>query len=222
MEYTLIRSKRKTVAIYVRGKIVEVRAPLKMAKQDIDRFVASRERWIADKLAITSERAEKRESFTLNYGSELAYCGRQYPIEAKEGNSIGFDGERFYMPSGLTPEEIKAGSVHVYRMLAKRDLTNRTVSYARMMAVDPAAVKISDARTRWGSCSGKKSINYSWRLVMADEDIIDYIVVHELAHLTEMNHSERFWKIVESILPDYSERRARLKEWQRKLTFEPW
>ena len=57
---------------------------------------------------------------------------------------------------------------------------------------------------------------------MADADIIDYIIVHELAHLTEMNHSERFWKIVESVLPDYHERRSRLKDWQRKLAVEDW
>ena len=222
MEYTLKRSNRKTTAVYVRDGSVEVRAPLKMPKRDIDRFVASKEKWIADKLAITIERVAQREKFTLDYGSQIAYSGKRYPIEAKEGNRIGFDDERFYMPPDLAPEQIKAAVMQIYRLLAKRDLTNRTITLARKMSVSPSAIKITDARTRWGSCSGKKSINYSWRLVMADEDIIEYIIVHELAHLTELNHSGRFWKIVESVLPDYPERQARLKDWQSKLAFEDW
>ena len=222
IDYTLIRTKRKTVAIYIRDGRVEVRAPMKMAKHDIDRFVMSKEKWITEKLAITSERAAQRESFTLDYGSLITYRGKQYQIESREGKRAGFDGERYYMPPNLTPEQIKETSVRIYRMLAKRDLTNRTIVFARAMSVNPTTVRITGARTRWGSCSGKKSINFSWRLIMADDDVIDYVVVHELAHLTEMNHSAHFWKIVESVLPDYTERRKRLKELQRKLTVEDW
>ena len=222
VEYTLNRSKRKTVAIYIRDGSVEVRAPLRMAKYDIDRFVMSKEKWIADKLAISSERSAQREGFALDYSSLLTYRGRQYPIEAKEGDRAGFDGERFYMPPELMPEQIREVCIKIYRVLAKNYLTGRTSEYARIMSAVPATVKITGARTRWGSCSGKKSINYSWRLIMADDDIIDYIIVHELAHLTELNHSERFWKIVKSILPDYTERQARLKELQSKLATEDW
>ncbi|MDR2568929.1 MAG: M48 family metallopeptidase, partial [Oscillospiraceae bacterium] len=74
----------------------------------------------------------------------------------------------------------------------------------------------------WGSCSAKKSLNFSWRLIMADEDVIDYVVVHELAHLIEMNHSVRFWAVVERVLPDYRERQKWLRELQRKLNVEDW
>ena len=222
VEYELIRTKRKTVAIYIRDGRVEVRAPLRTPGKDIDRFVESKEKWIKEKLAITNERAEKRGSFALEYGSFIAYRGKQYIIEAKEGGAAGFDGNRFYLPPDMAPERIKAVCVRIYRLLAKRFLPDRTYEIARTMAAAPASVRITDARTRWGSCSAKKSINYSWRLIMADDDIIDYIIVHELAHLTELNHSERFWAIVGEVLPDYPERQARLKELQHKLANEDW
>ncbi|MDR1272424.1 MAG: M48 family metallopeptidase, partial [Clostridiales Family XIII bacterium] len=98
----------------------------------------------------------------------------------------------------------------------------KTQEYARLMGVTPAAVKVSNASRRWGSCSRKKSLNFAWRLIMADDDAIDYVVVHELAHLTEMNHSPRFWAIVEGIFPDYRERKSKLKDLQGKLKTEGW
>lgn len=222
IDYTLTRSKRKTIAIYIRDDGVEVRAPTRTPQHVIDQFVTKKEKWIKEKLAIIDERTEQRGSFILNYNNYITYRGRQYPIEAKEGNHMGFDDERFYMPPGLPPERIKAACKQIYRLLAKRDLTKKTNEFAQIMSVNPASVKITDAQTRWGSCSGKKSINYSWRLIIAEDDIIDYIVVHELAHLTEMNHSARFWKVVEGVLPDYIERRSQLREFQHRLTGEDW
>jgi predicted metal-dependent hydrolase len=107
-------------------------------------------------------------------------------------------------------------------MLAKQICTGKTLDFAKQMKVMPAAVKVNGATARWGSCSAKKSLNFSWRLVMADDAVIDYVVVHELAHITEMNHSARFWAIVAGMLPDYKERQKRLKELQRRLNAENW
>ena len=220
--YTLTRSKRKTVALYVRDGGVEVRAPLKMPKHDIDKFVASKEKWIADKLVKSVERKMQRDKFFLDYGSKVTYRGGQYPIEAADGKRAGFDGARFYIPSNLSPAQIKNVCVQVYRRLAKQYLTERTLSFAQSMSVAPAAIKITGARTRWGSCSSKGNINYSWRLNMADDAVIDYVIVHELAHLSVMNHSKKFWAVVENILPDYSQRRTELKKLQQRLGVEDW
>lgn len=222
MDYTLTRTNRKTIALYVRDGSVEVRAPLKMPKRNIDYFVASKENWIMDKLIKLSEQSRRRESFNLDYGSLVTYRGSDYPIEAKDGNRVGFEDGRFYMPPNLTSGQIIAACVQIYRMLAKRDLTEKAIFFAEQMSVMPDAVKINGAKTRWGSCSSKKSLNFSWRLIMAGDDVIDYVVVHELAHLTEMNHSARFWAIVEGVLPDYSKRRARLSELQKRLAVENW
>lgn len=222
IDYILIRSKRKTIALYVRDGGVEVRAPLKMPKQDIDRFVASKEKWVMDRLVKSQDQSVRREAFSLGYGDTVLYRGKQYPITAKAGSRVGFDNACFYMPPNLPPEQIKAACVQIYRLLAKRDLTEKTLYFARRMGVTPSAFKINGAKTRWGSCSAKKSINYSWRLIMADDAVIDYVVVHELAHLTELNHSARFWTIVKKTLPDYRERQKCLRELQQRLTDEAW
>lgn len=222
IDYTLTRSKRKTVALYIRDGKAEVRAPLKMQKKDIDKSVVFKEKWIQDKLAQSTERAEQREKFTLAYGDTVTYRGKQYPITTKDGGRVGFDDERFYMPPNLTSEQIKTACVQIYRMLAKRDIPDKVLNFAKQMSVTPIAVKINGAKTRWGSCSGRKSMNFSWRLIMADDDVVDYVVVHELAHITEINHSSRFWAIVAGVLPDYKERQNRLKELQETLSVQDW
>jgi hypothetical protein len=174
------------VALYVRDGGVEIRAPLRMPKRDIDRFVASKEIWIAGKLALARDRAARREAFALEHGHAL-------------------------------PSRIEG-----YIAAAKARLPERAAYYAALMGVAPAAVKVSGAKTRWGSCSSKGNLSFSWRLMMADGGVIDYLVVHELAHLKEMNHSPRFWAVVEGTLPDYRERQKRLRALQNRLANECW
>ena len=223
-EYKLTRSKRKTIAICIRNGGVEVKAPLRASQADIDKFVASKQAWIEKNLAVSTEKKERRESFTLNYDSLLIYRGKQYPLVARNGSRIGFDDEQnhFYLPPNLSSEQLKHNCVQIYKMLAKRDLSGRVLHFSKIMEAMPTAVKINSATSRWGSCSGRKSLNFSWRLIMADDDVIDYVVVHELAHITEMNHSPRFWAIVESVLPDYKERQNQLRQLQQRLCIENW
>jgi predicted metal-dependent hydrolase len=222
IKYTITRSRRKTVALCVRGGELEVRAPLRTPVSEIEKFIRLKSKWIENKLALTGEQTARRDHFELSYGSMILYRGVLYPIEAKEGDRAGFDGKRFYAPQNLPPEHIKAACIKVYRILAKRDLTAKTHEFAALMSVKPESVKITAARSRWGSCSMKKHINFSWRLVMASDDLIDYVVVHELAHLSEMNHSDKFWPIVARVLPDFTQRRKKLKELQRRLLNEDW
>ncbi|MCL2355879.1 MAG: M48 family metallopeptidase [Defluviitaleaceae bacterium] len=218
--YTLTRSRRKTVVIYVRGGAVEVRAPLRMPEDEIDRFVAEKEEWILKILAKQRIQVENKKSFAVNYGSFVTFRGNQYAIASRSG--LGFDGEFFCVPPDLTPQQIKAICIQIYRRLAKEHISNRVAAFAAQMNAVPAVVKINGAMKRWGSCSSKKSLNFSWRLIMADDSVIDYVVVHELAHLVEMNHSARFWAVVATVLPDYPARKLRLKELQKKLANEDW
>ena len=126
------------------------------------------------------------------------------------------------MPPKLEPELIKDACIKIYRRLAKDYIPKRVAIYAEQMGVTPAAVKINGANTRWGSCSSRKSLNFSWRLIMACDDVIDYVVVHELAHLIHMNHSEKFWSVVEKILPNYKERQSKLRKLRKRLNVEDW
>ena len=114
---------------------------------------------------------------------------------------------------------IKLACIQIYRELARRDLTAKVQEYAAKVGVKPPRLKINGAKTCLSSFT-TDSLNFSWRLMMADDDIIDYVVVYELAHILEVKHSPKFWKIVGDILPDYKIRQAKLKEFKGKLIKE--
>ncbi len=104
-----------------------------------------------------------------------------------------------------------------YRELARRRITERAGYYGAQMGVSYERISIRAAKTRWGSCSGRGNLNFHWKLVLMPPEVLDYVVVHELAHRKEMNHSPRFWKEVEKVLPDYRQRREWLKKYGREL-----
>ena len=222
IDYVLIRSRRKTMAIHIQDGHVKVRAPLRIPKREIDMFVLSKDAWISESLAKLAMRARQQENFVVEYGSLITFRGKDYPIVSRSSKMAGFDGAHFYIPPGLTHGQIKVTCVQIYRRLALIHFTNRVGYFAGIMGVAPSAIKINGAKTRWGSCSSKKSINFSWRLVLANDDVIDYVIVHEMAHLTEMNHSSRFWAIVAGVLPGYSIQKAKLKALHERLARESW
>jgi len=227
LRYTLKRSARKTLSILIRDGQVEIRAPLRMPIEDIRRFVVSKEKWISEKLEQSREQLARREGFALGIGDTVTLLGQSCVIRVVDTDHIGFDGSSFLVPARLADADIKAAGikaacVQIYRMVAKKHLVNRVKHFAELMSVKPAGVRITSAKTRWGSCSAKRSLSFSWRLIMADEETVDYVVVHELAHLVEMNHSDRFWAVVRGVLPDYRTRQQRLKELQARLADEDW
>ncbi len=226
--YTLIRTKRKTIAICITKEgTVEVRAPLKALKHDVDQFVQAKREWIEKHLAVRKCANEQKATFSLQYGDTVLYRGKECKLVAKAGNHVGFSedpehGEFFYMPENLTSQQIKMAVIQVYKMLAKNILTNKTIQYAQQMGLSPTSVKVNSAKTHWGSCSGQNRINFSWRLVLAEDAVIDYVVVHELAHIKEHNHSPRFWQVVSAVFPDYDVRRQALRDLQQRLSTEQW
>ena len=105
---------------------------------------------------------------------------------------------------------------NVYIRKAKETITKRVSYFARLMGVSYRNITIREQKTRWGSCSSKGNLNFNWKLVLMPEEVLDYVVVHELAHRKEMNHSERFWNHVEKVLPDYQARRKLLRELEHR------
>jgi hypothetical protein len=221
--YSLVRSRRKTVAIHIKkDATVEVRAPLKMPKADIERFVLAKEEWIEKHLNKREQINEAKADYILNYDDMVILGGQLYPICTKDGKRSRFDGERLIIPPGLTPAGIKQAVIKIYKQEIKRIVSEKVNKYSVIMNVSPTAIRITGAKTRWGSCSGKNSINFSWRLAMAEDCVIEYVVVHELAHIKEHNHSARFWAEVEKVLPDYKARQKRLKLLQKELALQDW
>ena len=170
MDYTLVRSRRKTLAIEVtrEGNLV-VRAPLRCPQKTIDSFVAGRRDWI--------EAALQRQS------------------------------QRLAAHPPLTESEIES-----LRQQAKAYLPGRVAIWAQRMGLAPAAVKITSARTRFGSCSSKNSLCFSLYLMQYPPEAIDAVVVHELCHMRHRDHSPAFYAEVERWLPDYRERERLLRQ----------
>ncbi len=115
----------------------------------------------------------------------------------------------------LTPEQARA-----YRQHARWLLAQKTWQWAQKMGVTYGKITIRQQATRWGSCSGRGNLNFNWKLALVPEELVDYVVVHELAHRREMNHSPKFWKIVEEQLPDYRERRKKLRDYESEIAVE--
>lgn len=222
--YELIRSRRKTLALEVAedGRLL-ARAPLRLPQRDIDRFVAQKAAWIAGRQAEAAERRRKRAAFVLRPGTAVRFRGRELPLAS--GGEEGFDGGTLWLPETVWQggeAAVRAALAGWYRRQAEQELPPLAAQYAERTGWQPASVGITGARTRWGSCSGTNRIHFSWRLLMAPEEAIAYVVVHELAHTVEHHHSPRFWALVASVLPDWQERRGRLRETERLLREEGW
>ena len=121
-------------------------------------------------------------------------------------NHLEYVRKKDEIEGGLTEERING-----LRQKAKKYIVPRLDYYSKMMGLKYGRITITSAMTRFGSCSSKGNISFSYRLMLYPEDLVDYVIVHELAHLSEMNHSDKFYKIIESVLPDYRERMKRLK-----------
>jgi len=207
----LVRSKRKTLALIVETDgTLTVRAPLRMKETDIRGFIEAKQGWIRRKQAQVREAAPPARQYVE--GEMFWYMGREVPLRIVSSGkpALVMDGV-FKLTKSAQPE---AESVFTtwYREQARKVLTERVEFFARKYGFKNGKIRISSARTRWGSCSSKDTLSFTWRLVMAPLDVIDYVVVHELCHLKEMNHSKVFWAQVETILPDYKWRRKWLKD----------
>jgi len=215
VEFKTVRSKRKTIAIYIlKDATVEVRCPFKVPYSVICDFVNLKSEWINKKVIESKNAIVKNSCFTVNYNSKLILMGNEYPIT--KGKTAYFYENCFYIPENNFKENLIA----LYKKLAKDIITKKVIHFSDLMGVKPFKIKINSAKTRWGSCSGKNSINFTYKLIMADEKAVDYVIIHELAHIREHNHSNRFWSIVENYLPDYKIQKENLRKLLSKLSNE--
>lgn len=223
IEYKLIKSKRKsgTIRIDNDGSVL-VNVPDYAKQDDIERFVQSQADWINNGQAVVMQAIAAREAFTLNYGDSISLCGLCYELVPRDSYQMGVEKGRVFIPEGLDNAQIKQAVIEFCHWGAKGVLTKKTMRIGERMGVIPTSVKISSAKKRWGSCSGKNRINLSWMLLFADEKVINYVIIHELAHIIHHNHSKFFWDCVEKYCPDYKECKVKLDEFQKKMFQEGW
>lgn len=216
LNYEIIRSRRKTASITVdrTGRVI-VRAPLNMHVEKIDTFVNSKSDWINKHSTGAAQRTAERSRRLSLPPEELPFLGEMCPVCHEP--PYGYTDGRFHLPENTPLEQLLPYLRKLYSGIAKDTLTARTNLLADRMGIKISAVRINSAKTRWGSCSAQKVINLSWKLIAADSRLIDYVIVHELCHTEQMNHSPAFWAKVEAVIPDYHERREALKDVQKIL-----
>lgn len=209
----IIRSRRRTLAIIIEddGRVV-VRAPLRLPVREINAFVTAKERWITAKQQQSRARAARLVPKRYLDGEEFLYLGEPYRLELQDGQrpSLVFKGG-FQLARRALPRAPQVFEKW-YRKRALQVISERVEWFAAGHGFAHDGIRITSARKQWGSCGPKGNLRFAWRLVMAPLPIIDYVVVHELVHLRHMNHSRTFWRKVKSILPDFRQREAWLKE----------
>ena len=216
LAYTTRRSaKRSKLTITVeRDRSVIVHAPEGVSDERIRRVVQAKRQWIHDKI----KHLQKYQDLPHPPGKELVsgesalYLGRQYLIEVVKKGQAGIQfNRRFLIPANQGAKRV-AALREWYIAKAKEKIVPRVKLHARALGVDIAEIKIVNYRYRWGSCTLRNNVNLNWRLIKAPMFVIDYVIVHELAHLVEGNHTHRFWNIVRAQTPTMEKAKAWLKE----------
>jgi predicted metal-dependent hydrolase len=204
----LVRSKRKTIALIIeRDGTLTVRAPQRMSHRAIEKLVSDKEGWIAEKQAEMKAAARLSPPHSYQPGETFLFLGESYPLEHCPGSAkVVLESDVFKFD--CTEPDPAAAFESWYRQAARKLLTERVAWFASRNAYPAQKLRISGARTRWGSCSSRGSLSFTWRLVMAPLEVVDYVVVHELVHLEHPNHSREFWQRVGEIMPDYRARRG--------------
>ncbi len=208
----LIRSKRRTIALIVeRDGTLTVRAPKRATSSQIMTFVQEKVNWIVR----TRERLRSVIDIPKKQyldGEKFLFLGNEYELKLTGPQRPALKFAHGFYLAHTSQKRGEFAFASWYKEQAFVVISERATIFAQGYGFTPKQIKITSARTRWGSCSPNGTLNFTWRLVMAPMDVIDYVVIHELAHLRVKNHSKRFWKVVEDILPGYRLQRKWLRE----------
>lgn len=208
----IIRTNRKTLSLAINndGQII-VHAPNKMKEEIINNFVNAKQHWLTSKLAIIRGHQDKFCD-VINMKKYLLY-GKQLAIYKADVKKIEILNDKILIPNKLEGEKIMSSLISFYKKQAKEILYKRLNYLQGILKIRCNNFKICNSKGRWGSCSSNGIVTLNWRVIMVEPQVIDYIIIHELCHLVEMNHSKRFWTLVETFLPNYNQSRQILKEY---------
>ncbi len=195
-------------------------APLKLAQRQIDEFIDQHRDWITEKVGVAHSQLEHLTAER----DRLFFRGQEYQfrlnVSSQKRPSVSIEDQTLI----VTSESENHGNVRStlekwYRIQAKKHFEKRVPLLCDVADRDIMRVSIRSQRTRWGSCSSRQTISLNWRLIMAPDWVSDYVIYHEIAHLTHMNHSKKFWQLVEEYFPKYKEAELWLKKHHQLLQF---
>ena len=207
------RSNRKTLSLIVLkdGQVV-VKAPIKVREDVINKFVEDKQGWIKEKLSLVNKTIEKFDD-VVHYQRFLLY-GNKYSLLLSDVKRVETnDNFQILVPQKTERDKIMKVLKTWYKKIAKQVLGDRLAYIESKIKLKSNYFKIGDSKGRWGACNSKGVISLNWRVIMLPPQIIDYVIIHELCHLVEMNHSKNFWRLVETFLPNYATLKNAIKEY---------
>lgn len=225
--YQFQRAARRTIGLSVGPKGLSVRAPHWTPLAEVDALLLRKADWVLAKLRQLEQASRLAPAPTewrsgavlpcLGRGLVLELCPDPYPDPVPGLRSDGLDAAlasgrlRLVLAPDAGPERVRALAQAWLMRAAQQVFLERLEHFAPRLGVRYRSLKLSSATTRWGSASANGSLRLNWRLVHLELELIDYVVVHELSHLRQMNHGPEFWRVVASVMPDYEPRRQRLR-----------
>jgi len=214
----IVRSKRRSIALVIdKHGVLTVRAPYRVPLCFITDFIQDKASWIVKKQKDIQARNIKSYTKVYAKGELFLVLGESYALSIEKAPAITCINKKIIFPERFLNDPSRQ-MITWYKKLARTVMKERLEFYSNLTGWKYATMKITSATGRWGSCSSSGSINFTWRLVMAPQEVIDYVVVHELVHLVEKNHSVRFWNLVEKIMPEYRSHMVWLREHGHTLT----
>lgn len=220
----LLRSKRRTLGLELSPTGIKARAPLRMSEIEIIEFIKTKRAWI-DKHLQRMPSPRQDHTIQLIDGDTLMLRGQAYQLRVIEGSrsKVQVRPDQIVVPVSTShlplEQRVKHKLTRWYKEVAQHELQTRARYYAALMDVPQRRadqIYVRDYKRRWGSCDSKGKLSFNWRILQAPTTVSDYVVVHELAHCHEFNHSKRFWAIVAQQMPDYK----RQDDWLNRHGFE--
>ena len=198
------RAKRLSLRVSSLDGRVTLTAPPHISHRKIERFVFEKEAWLRQNIN------QVPDLITVEIGGQIPVLGQAVQLIKCADSRIWQQGNDLYVPEHKS--NIGARVLGHLKTVARDQLTKRSDFYAAELGQNYSKLSVRDTRSRWGSCSQDRALMFSWRLIMAPQEVLDYVVAHEVAHLEHMNHSERFWAVVEQLYGDYQPARLWLRE----------
>ena len=209
----VIRSKRKTISLQVSDDAtLTIRAPFEVSEEIINRVILKHSNWIEKKKKEMQLRDIKFSKKEFINGEGFLYLGNYYRLRLVENQETPLNFENGFFLSKEYLARAEDIFIDWYKERAYEKISERVKWYAQKRGFKYNKINITNAQKRWGSCSCLNNLNFSWRLIMAPLSVIDYVVVHELVHLVEKNHSRAFWNKVKMLMTDYKKH----QEWLKK------
>lgn len=218
IEFEIEYRDRKTFEISIEPPDnIRVRAPKRVAEEEVLKIVKSKGKWITQKLFEFKDIEYRKVNKEYVNGESFMYLGRNYSLELIKNSEVKkpdvklFQGKFYIETNTSNQDKLKLAMENWYRKKTLEKIIEKVDYYKFYINIEPRSIKVKEQKKRWGSCNSKGDLMFNWRVSMAPSCVLDYIVVHEMCHMVYFNHSKEFWKFVEKIIPDYNDRKEWLK-----------